>query len=113
MTKTILHNDRLYSFSFEYRGADVYTRTAPMSWLAVVADQIVVTNDSSYLYERIDSAVRPARFVVDAMHKQLPGGGLAVDYWRVLDTATGMRAGGTAKYADPADARRWADGLNA
>lgn len=56
--------------------------------------------------------VTVTRFVVDAMHKQLPGGGLAVDYWRVLDTATGMRADGTAKYSDPADAQRWADGLN-
>lgn len=55
MAKTILHNDRLYTWSFDYKGVDVYARSGPMSWLAVVGDQTIVTNDSWYLYDRIDA----------------------------------------------------------
>lgn len=51
------------------------------------------------------------RFFVDAMHKQTPWG-LMVDYWRVMDRVTGMRADGTAKYETPEQAQRWCDGLN-
>jgi hypothetical protein len=56
MAKTILHNDRLFSWAFEYQGVDVYTRGGPMAFLAVVGGETVVTNDSWYLYDRIDSA---------------------------------------------------------
>lgn len=54
------------------------------------------------------------RFSVQAMHKPSNGfdGPTQVDYWRVLDAATGMRADGTAKYATPEQAQRWCDGLN-
>lgn len=52
------------------------------------------------------------RFSVQAFHKQTPAG-YVVDYWRVVDATTGMRADGTAKYDTPEQAQRWCDGLNA
>lgn len=54
------------------------------------------------------------RYSVNAMH--LPSNGFdgptAVDYWRVFDNQTGMRANGTAKYQDAAQAQAWCDHLN-
>lgn len=52
------------------------------------------------------------RFYVDAMHHEVPGLGLVPEYWRVVDSQTGMRADGTARYATPEQAQRWCDRLN-
>lgn len=115
MSETLIHNDRVYSHAFEYLGTDVYTRAAPMTWLAVVNGETVVTNEAGYLYDHIESASRKPRFYVDALHKPSNGfdGPTQLDYWRVMDRETGMRADGTAKYETPEQARRWCDGLNA
>jgi hypothetical protein len=53
------------------------------------------------------------RFFVSAMHKDVPGIGRMVDYWRVVDSTTGMRADGTARYETPERAQQWCDSLNA
>lgn len=57
----------------------------------------------------------PDRFTVSAMHKPSNGfdGPTQVDYWRVVDTNTGMRAEGTGQYADRVQAQIKADSLNA
>lgn len=54
------------------------------------------------------------RYSVTAFHKQSPGdrSQYVVDYWRVEDATTGMRANGTAKYETPEQAQRWCDALN-
>lgn len=113
MPKTMIHNDRVYTQAFEYMGVDIYTRGAPMTWLAVVGDETLVTNEAWHLYDRIGSAAREPRFYVGAMHKEVPQIGRMVDYWRVVDRETGMRADGTAKFETADEARRWCDGLNA
>lgn len=54
------------------------------------------------------------RFFVQAMHT--PSNGFdsqrTVEYWRVTDRESGMRADGTAKYGTPEQAQRWCNGLN-
>jgi hypothetical protein len=62
-----------------------------------------------------NSEYHAPRFVVNAMHTQNPNdrSAVVVDYWRVEDTLTGMRANGTGKYETPEQARKWADALNA
>ena len=54
------------------------------------------------------------RYSVNAMHRPSNGfdGPTAVDYWRVFDNQTQMRANGTAKYQDRAQAQAWCDHLN-
>lgn len=54
------------------------------------------------------------RYSVNAIHKPSNGfdGPTVVDYWRVFDNVTEMRANGTAKYQDPAQAQAWCDHLN-
>lgn len=112
--KTITYNDRVFSWAFDYRGVGIYTRAAPMTWLAVVGGETIVANEAWYLYDRIDSLPREPRFYVDAMHKPSNGfdGPAQVDYWRVMDRETGMRANGTAKYETVEQAQRWCDSLN-
>lgn len=52
------------------------------------------------------------RFSVEAFHKQTANGSYVVDYWRVVDAETGMRANGSAKYETPSEAQRWCDAFN-
>lgn len=54
------------------------------------------------------------RYTVEAMHQPSNGfdGPSQVDYWRVMDAETGMRANDTAKYETPEQAQRWCDALN-
>lgn len=58
--------------------------------------------------------VAALRYSVNAMHAPSNGfdGPTTVDYWRVLDSVTEMRANGTAKYQDRAQAQEWCDHLN-
>lgn len=62
-----------------------------------------------------DKMTAEPRFVVNAMHKPSNGfdGPTQVDYWRVFDNATEMRANGTAKYETPDQAQQVANALNA
>ena len=54
------------------------------------------------------------RFTVEAMHKPSNGfdGPTQVDYWRVMDAETGLRANGSAKYETVGEAQRWCDAFN-
>lgn len=75
--------------------------------------------DDSYYCEGCGSAwnieaVEKPRYTVNAIHKPSNGfdGPTTVDYWRVFDNHSGMRANGTAKYQDRAQAQAWCDHLN-
>lgn len=52
------------------------------------------------------------RFSVEPVYKTTVDGDSVVDYWRVLDAETGLRANGSAKYETAGEAQRWCDAFN-